>query len=139
VSALCLQINCRLARIVTLPKIEGPIMSGFKEPSFADRQKTALDSKRNILKKFHAKPGPDDPAVLRRQAEREAHATKRVKAKAARDATKVEQKSRAAEEAALAVEQLARDKADAAAKEIALEAQRKAARDARYASRKKAK
>ena len=114
-------------------------MSGFKEPSFADRQKAALDSRKNILKKFHAKPGPDDPAVLKRQAEREAHAAERAKARAAREAAKAEQKSREAEAAALAVEQLARDKAEAEAREIAIEAERKAARDARYAARKKAK
>ena len=38
-------------------------MSGFKEPSFADRRKAALDAKKNILKKFHSKAGPDDPSV----------------------------------------------------------------------------
>jgi hypothetical protein len=114
-------------------------MSGFKELSFADRRKAALDSKKNILKKFHAKPGPDDPAMLQRQAEREADAAERAKARAARDAAKAEQKSRDAEVAALAAEQLARDKAEAEAREIALEAKRKAARDARYASRKKSK
>ena len=114
-------------------------MSGFKEPSFADRRKTALDSKKNILKKFHAKPGPDDPAALQRRAEREAHAADRVKARTARDAVKAEQKSRDAEIAARAAEQLTRDKAEAKAREIALEAERKAARDARYASRKKPK
>lgn len=114
-------------------------MSGFREPGFADRQKAARDSKLKILKKFHARPGPDDPAALQRQAAREAHAADRAKAKAARDAVKAQQKARESELAALAVEQLARDKAEAAAKEIALEAQRKAARDARYAARKKSK
>src|SRR3569832_17861 len=114
-------------------------MSGFKEPSFADRQKAALDAKKNILKKFHAKPGPDDPAVLQRQAEREALVANLAKAKAARDTAKAEQNSRDAEVAALAAQQLARDKAEAKAKEIALEAERKAARDARYAARKTSK
>ncbi|MDB5575620.1 MAG: hypothetical protein JWR80_796 [Bradyrhizobium sp.] len=45
-------------------------MSGFKEPSFADRQKAALEARKNILEKFKAKPGLNDPAVLQRQAER---------------------------------------------------------------------
>ena len=55
-------------------------MSGFKEPGFADRQKAALEARKNILDKFRAKPGPDDPAVKQRQAEREAQAAARDKA-----------------------------------------------------------
>ena len=104
-------------------------MSGFKEPSFADRQKASLDSRKNLLKKFHSKPGPDDSSVLQRRAEREAHAADR----ATRVAAKAEQKARDAE---AATEQLVREKAEASAKETALEAERKAARDARYAARK---
>ena len=42
-------------------------MSGFKEPNFADRQKAAQQAKQNILNKFKAQPGPDDPAVKQRQ------------------------------------------------------------------------
>jgi hypothetical protein len=112
-------------------------MSGFKEPSFADRQKAAQEAKQNILNKFRAKPGPDDPAVMQRQAEREALAAERTKARLAREAAKAEQKAREAEAAAQAAAQLAREKEEAAAREIALETERKAARDARYAARKK--
>jgi hypothetical protein len=101
-------------------------MSGFKEPSFADRQKAALEAKKNILNKFRAQPGPDDPAVIKRQAEREAQAALRAKNKLLRDAEKAEKERREAERAA-----------EAAARELALEAERKAARDARYAARKK--
>ena len=90
-------------------------MSGFKEPSFADRQKAAQQARQNMLNKFRSQPGLDDPAVKQRQAEREAHAAERGKAK------------------------LAREKEEAAARELALEAERKAARDARYAARKKRK
>ena len=114
-------------------------MSGFKEPSFADRQKAAQEARKNILNKFRAAPGPDDPAVLQRQAEREAQAAERAKAKLARDAAKAEQKARDAAAAAEAAEQLVRDKEEAIAREAALEAERKAARDARYAARKKKK
>ena len=74
-------------------------MSGFKEPSFADRQKAALEARKNILNKFRAKPGLDDPAVIQRQAEREAQAADRAKAKLARDAAKAEKKVRDAEAA----------------------------------------
>lgn len=112
---------------------------GFKEPSFADRQKAALDAKKNILNKFRAAPGPDDPAVLARAAEREAMAVQRAQAKAVRDAEREAQKLREAEEAAEAAAKLAREKEEAAAAEAALEAERKAARDARYAARKKRK
>ncbi|MDB5627172.1 MAG: hypothetical protein JWR73_2974, partial [Tardiphaga sp.] len=52
-------------------------MSGFKEPSFADRQKAAMEARKNILNKFKAQPGPDDPAVMARAAEREAQAIAR--------------------------------------------------------------
>jgi len=54
-------------------------MSGFKEPSFADRQKAAQEARQSILNKFRAKPGLDDPAVRQRQAEREAQAADRAK------------------------------------------------------------
>ena len=107
-------------------------MSGFKEPSFADRQKAAQEAKQNILNKFRAKPGLDDPAVMQRQAER-------ARARLAREAAKAEQKAREIEAAAQAAAQLAREKEEAAAREVALEAERKAARDARYAARKKRK
>ena len=74
-------------------------MSGFKEPNFADRQKAALQAKQNILNKFRAQPGPDDPEVKRRQAEREAQAAARAKAREAREAAKAEQEAREAEAA----------------------------------------
>jgi hypothetical protein len=91
-------------------------MSGFKEPGFADRQKSAQQAKRDILEKFRAQPGPDDPA---REAEKAAK--------------KAEDERLAAEAAA----QLVREQEEAAAREVALEVERKAARDARYAARKK--
>ena len=75
-------------------------MSGFKEPSFADRQKAAQQARKDILNKFRAAPGPDDPAMKQRQAEREAIAAKRAEAKAAREAEKAEQKRREEEAAA---------------------------------------
>jgi len=114
-------------------------MSGFKEPSFADRQKAAQQARQDILNKFKSQPGPDDPAVAQRRAEREAQAAERAKAKLAREAAKAEQQRLEEEAAAAAAAQLAREKEEAAAREAALEAERKAARDARYAARKKKK
>ena len=111
-------------------------MSGFKEPSFADRQKAAQQARQNILNKFKAQPGPDDPEVKQRQAEREAQAAARAKAKEAREAAKAEAKAREEEAAAAAAAQLAREKEEEAARQAALEAEAKAKRDARYAARK---
>ena len=111
-------------------------MSGFKEPGFADRQKAALQARQNILNKFRAQPGPDDPEVKRRQAEREAQAAVRAKAKEAREAAKAEEKVREAAAAAEAAALLAREKEEEVARLAALEAEQKAKRDARYAARK---
>jgi hypothetical protein len=82
------------ARLPLFESDKASFMSGFKEPSFADRQKAALQAKQNILNKFKAAPGPDDPDVKRRQAEREAQAAVRAKAKEAREAAKAEAKVR---------------------------------------------
>jgi uncharacterized protein DUF6481 len=114
-------------------------MSGFKEPGFADRQKAAQEARKNILNKFRNQPGPDDPAVKARLAEREARAAERARAIEAREAAKAEQKRIEEEAAAAAAAQLLREKEEAAAREAALEAEQKAARDARYAARKNKK
>ena len=90
-------------------------MSGFKEPNFADRQKAAQQARQNILNKFRAQPGPDDPAVKQKLAEREAVAAARAKAKEARDAAKAEQKKRDAETAAAEAVRVAREKEEEAA------------------------
>jgi uncharacterized protein DUF6481 len=114
-------------------------MSGFKEPSFADRQKAAQEARKNILNKFRSQPGPDDPAVKARQAEREAFAAARARVSSAREAAKAERNRLAEEAAAAAAAQLLREKEEAVARQAALEAEQKAARDARYAARKKKK
>jgi hypothetical protein len=114
-------------------------MSGFKEPSFADRQKAAQEARKNMLNKFRSQPGPDDPAVKARQAEREALAAERAKADLVRAAAKAERKRLEEEAAVVAAAQLLRDKEEAVARQAALEAEQKAARDARYAARKKKK
>jgi hypothetical protein len=76
-------------------------MRSFKEPGFADRQKAAQEARRNILDKFRAKPGPDDPESVKRREEREAAAARREQARQEREVAKAEQKRRD-EEAALA-------------------------------------
>ena len=114
-------------------------MSGFKEPSFADRQKAAQEARKSILNKFRSQPSPDDPAVKARQAAREALAAERTKAQLAREAAKAERKRLEEEEAAKAAALILREKEEALARQAALEAEQKAARDARYAARKKKK
>jgi len=111
-------------------------MSGFKEPNFADRQKAAMQARQNILNKFRAQPGLDDPEVKRRQAEREAQAAVRAKAREVKEAAKAEQKRLEAEAAAAEAARIAREKEEEAAMQVALEVEQKAKRDARYAARK---
>lgn len=114
-------------------------MSGFKEPGFSDRQKSANDARKALLERFKAQPGPDDPGVLARAAERAAAAEAREQARILREARKAEEKRLAEIAAAEEVERLAREAKEAALAEAALEVERKAARDARYAARKKRK
>jgi hypothetical protein len=114
-------------------------MSGFKEPGFADRQKAAQQAKQNLLNKFRAQPGPDNPTVAARRAEREIAAAARAKAKEAREADKAAAKRREEQALAEAAAKLAREKEEEALRQAALEAEQKAKRDARYAARKKRK
>ena len=111
-------------------------MSGFKEPGFADRQKAAQQAKQNLLNKFRAQPGPDNPTVAARRAEREIAATARAKAKETREAAKAAAKRREEQTLAEAAAKRAREKEEEALRQAALEAEQKAKRDARYAARK---
>jgi hypothetical protein len=125
-------------------------MAGYKGTNFNDRMTTAANAKKALLEKFKAKPGPDDPEVAARLAERLAIAAAReIRAgerKAAREAELVRlaeveaerQRQLAVEEAERVAEAAAQRKRDAEAvvDSLNLEAERKAARDARYAARK---
>jgi hypothetical protein len=85
---------------------------------FNERRKAAVTAKQSLLEKFKAQPGPDDPTIAQKQAERLAIAAARA----------AEKKQREAEAAAALARQ--------AAEQRALLAQQKAARDQRYAARK---
>lgn len=111
-------------------------MSGFKEPGFADRMKAAQQAKKDLLNKFRAQPGPNDPDVAKRRAEREAVAANRERLRQEREAAKAAQKRREEEAAAAEAARIAREKEEEAARLAALEAEQKAKRDARYAARK---
>jgi hypothetical protein len=111
-------------------------MSGFKQPNFSDRQKAAQQARQNILEKFRSRPGPDDPAVQARAAERAAVAAGREQARLAREAAKAEQKRLEEEAAAAEAARIAREQEEEAVRQAAMEAEQKAKRDARYAARK---
>ena len=114
-----------------------------KNTSFSDRLNAAAAAKKATLERFHARPGPDDPAVREQQAARKAISDAREVRVAERQAAREAEVARqAAEQAGKAAEQAEREAeerrlaAEAAAQAVALEAGRKAARDARYAARK---
>ncbi len=114
-------------------------MRTFTDKNLNERLQTAAQAKQALLKKFKERPGPDDPVVKARQAERQAIAAAREERAREREAIKArEEQERAELKKQEEVEQ-------AAARErelqefIALEAEQKAIRDAKYAARKKRK
>jgi Family of unknown function (DUF6481) len=108
-------------------------MALFKTPTFQDRVGQATQAKQKALAALREKPPVDERVVEERRAARArkeaAEAEKRAAKKAAIEAAKAE-KIAAAEAAAAAA---------AAIPAPPTEAERKAARDARYAARKKRK
>jgi len=117
-------------------------MSAHKNDNFGERLSTAANAKNAALEKFRARPGPDDPVFLERQAAltainvaRDARIQERKVAREAEAARVAAEKAAlAAAEKAIAAEQAAR-KAEGSTRSAALAAQQKAARDARYAAR----
>jgi hypothetical protein len=123
-------------------------MNGFKDAGFLERQQSAAKAKQAALKKFRAQPGADDPAVMERERARRAIAEAREARASEREVTRLAREKEMAEqrirEAALAeqnaqetAERTAREQREIADGEVALQAGRKAERDARYAARKK--
>ncbi|WP_028641973.1 DUF6481 family protein [Novosphingobium acidiphilum] len=102
-------------------------MAGYKEPAFQDRVAAAAKAREAALARLKAKP-PIDPAVVAERIEKER----------AREVAAAERAAqRAAERAERAAEaELAKAKALAAIVPPPTEAERKAARDAKYAARK---
>lgn len=111
----------------------------FKEKTFSDRLQLANEAKKAALEKFRAKPAADDPGLLARQAERARANVEREKRQAERKVAREVEAAREAEAARLqaieAAAAVARQAEEAAAKLVT----DKAARDARYAARKKRK
>jgi len=103
-------------------------MPPFKD-SFQDRVGQAAEAKRKALEKLKARP-PVDPAVAEARAEAARQREARAEEKRAAKAERAE---------AEAAEREAKAETAAAAKPEPTEAERKAARDARYAARKSRK
>ena len=129
-------------------------MSGYKQQTPADRQTAAANAKKAMLERFRARPPADDPAVQQRLAAqkaiieaREARAAQRKAAQeaeaarlAAEEAARVAEQERLAAEAAVQAKRMAEEAAlaemDYKQRALALAAEQKALRDARYARRK---
>ncbi len=110
-------------------------MKSYKDPSFQDRTGRAAEAKQKALDNLRQKPPVDEKVAAERQAARlkreAADAEKRAAKKAAEQAAR---DAKAAESAAKAEAE-----AKAAAVPAPTEADRKLARDARYAARKSRK
>ena len=108
-------------------------MKSYKDPSFQDRVASAAEAKRKALDNLRSK-APLDPEVA---AERQAARRKREAAEAEKRAARKQ-----AVEAAKAAEAVRKAETGAGVADpspVPTEAERKAARDARYAARKSRK
>jgi hypothetical protein len=110
-------------------------MKEFRDNQLSARLSRAATSKQQMLARSKL-PDANDPAVIQRKAEREAIALAKAERAAAKAQAALE---RAAREAAEQIEREAEAKRAALAiadQEVAAAAERKLARDARYAARK---
>lgn len=113
-------------------------MKHFNDKFFGERLQKAAEARQAMLKRAQ-KPAADDPMVLQRTAERQAivaarEARNEAKALAAQERVAREEAEKAEQEEIRKLK--AREEADRAVAELA---EQKAARDARYAARKKRK
>ncbi len=118
-------------------------MPAFKHADFSDRASSAAKAKQALIEKFRARPGPEDPAVQAKVAERLAVAAAREQREQERKLAREAETARKAAEELERLAEVARRAAEKTEEEkarkadlLALEAERKAARDARYAARK---
>lgn len=103
------------------------IMRGFKDPTLQDRAAAGQKARAKALKRLAEKPPVDEAVLAERKAAREAKEAAAAEKSAARKAAIAQEKA----------EKLARAEAAKVAKPT--EAELKAARDAKYAARKKRK
>jgi hypothetical protein len=126
----------------------------YREKDIFERRNAASEAKRALLERFKARPDPDDPDVLARRAERQAILEAREQRnrekerlrkereaieaaeRARREAEEAERRRIEAERLAAEARQREQEEVERIATELALDAERKAKRDARYAARK---
>ncbi|WP_187371421.1 DUF6481 family protein [Methylobacterium oryzihabitans] len=115
-------------------------MASFQDVSLGDRLTSSGSARDAMLLRFKARPAGDDPAVAARRAARRLAGEARHRRLTERDAARRAEAARTEAEALRLREReeadRARDAAEAIARAGALEAEQKAARDARYAARK---
>jgi hypothetical protein len=122
-------------------------MPPFNGHKFQDRQTEAANARKAQLEKFRARPDPDDPIVLEREAKRreivEARKVRDAERERKRKIQEAEDAARKAAEEAARQEQLRLEaelqeqlRLEEIARLEALELEKKAERDARYAARK---
>lgn len=109
-------------------------MASYKEPSFEDRAAAQRDARQKALDKLKAKPQADPETVAARLA---AAAQREAAELARREARRAEMAEAKAAKAAAKV--AAAELAAASIKPELTDAERKAARDAKYAARKQRK
>ncbi|MCF8706623.1 DUF6481 family protein [Rhizorhapis sp. SPR117] len=110
-------------------------MASYKDPGFQERVALAQKARQRALEQLRAKPPVDEAVLAKRKAARiEREAAQAEKARARKEAleqAKADKLAQAAEAEAAA--QIAKDAI------VATEAEKKLARDAQYAARKKRK
>ena len=104
-------------------------MKSFKDPSFQDRVGRAAEAKQKALDALRSKPPLDEKIVAERQAARLKREAAEAEKRAAKKAAEQAAKEAKAEEA----------RAKSATPPPLTEAEKKLARDARYAARKNRK
>ncbi len=112
-------------------------MAAYKEPSFQERTALARQTRAKALKQLAERPAVDEAVVAQRQAARIAREAAEAEKRAARKAAILQAK---ADKLAAAAAAAAAAAVPAPPEKPALsEAERKAARDERYAARKQRK
>lgn len=118
-------------------------MREFKGNSLTDRQKNSKTAKQTLIQKMREAPKPSDPEVAARRAAKSAllaaNRAKRERHRAEKAAAARAEAERQSAAQAAELAETARKKREEADKIVALLADQKAARDARYAARKKGK
>ena len=118
-------------------------MRDIKGKSLTDRLQNSNKAKQSLIQKMREAPKADDPEVMAQRAAKSAllaaNKAERERRHAEKDAAaRAEAESEAAAQAAILAE-AQRKKREETDKIVALLADQKAARDARYAARKKGK